>query len=165
MFGSPKPTWGVEFGFINPAAFSRWMDRRTPRAVHAEVSISRQIRVVVVIRNALRCNTLSRSAPRQRGRFLHHVLGVGHRPKHAICETEQSPAVRLKARGRIRHCARELTSCARPLRDATAGQSQPAEDRGDQPQHQARGATDYSVAAAGTTVGDGQNQPAVDDGD
>ena len=43
--------------------------------------------------------------------------------------------------------------------------SQPAEDSGDQPQHQGRGATDYSVAGAGTTVGDGQNQPAVDDGD
>jgi len=54
---------------------------------------------------------------------------------------------------------------ARSSRDAAARQSQPAEDRGDQPQHQARGATDYSVAAAGTTGGDGQNQPAVDDGD
>jgi len=54
---------------------------------------------------------------------------------------------------------------ARSSRDAAARQSQPAEDRGDQPQHQARGATDNSVAAAGTTVGDGQNQPAVDDGD
>jgi hypothetical protein len=44
--------------------------------------------------------------------------------------------------------------------DATgSGQSQPAEDRGHQPQHQRHGATDYSVAAAGTTVGDGQNKP------
>src|SRR5262249_32498503 len=38
---------------------------------------------------------------------------------------------------------------------AGAGQSQPTENHGDQPQHQGRGATDYSVAAAGTTLGDG----------
>src|SRR5215213_6637298 len=38
-------------------------------------------------------------------RLLHRILGVGHRPKHAVCETEQAPAVRLKARGRIRHRA------------------------------------------------------------
>ena len=48
---------------------------------------------------------------------------------------------------------------------AGSGQSQPTEGHGDQPQHQGPGATDYSVAAAGTTVGGGQNQPAVDRGD
>jgi hypothetical protein len=48
---------------------------------------------------------------------------------------------------------------------AGAGQSQPTEGQGDQPQHQRPGATDYSVAGAGTTVGDAQNQPAVDHGD
>src|SRR5262245_50833274 len=36
-------------------------------------------------------------------RLLHGVLGVSHRPKHAICETEQAPTVRLEARGGIRY--------------------------------------------------------------
>src|SRR5262245_41126477 len=48
---------------------------------------------------------------------------------------------------------------------AGAGQRQPTEDHGNQPQHQGRGATDYSVAGAGTTVGDGQIQPAIDRSD
>jgi hypothetical protein len=39
---------------------------------------------------------------------------------------------------------------------ARAGQSQPTEGHGDQPQHEGRGATDYSVASAGTTFGNGQ---------
>jgi hypothetical protein len=59
----------------------------------------------------------------------------------------------------------ELASCAGPSRDAVAAHSQPAENHVDQPQHHGRGATDYSVATAGTTVGDGQNQPSVHDGD
>ena len=37
-----------------------------------------------------------------------------------------------------------------------SGQSQPTEGRGDQPQHHGHSATDYSVAGAGTTFGDGQ---------
>jgi len=48
---------------------------------------------------------------------------------------------------------------------AGAGQSQPTQGQGDHPQHQRPGATDYSVAAAGTTIGEGQNQPAVSHGD
>ena len=48
---------------------------------------------------------------------------------------------------------------------AGAGKSQPTEGSADQPQHQGPGATDYSVTRAGTTIGDGQNQPAVDYGD
>src|SRR5262249_48118908 len=38
--------------------------------------------------------------------LLHRVFGVSHRPKHPVSETEQAPAVRLEARGRIRDCAR-----------------------------------------------------------
>jgi len=45
------------------------------------------------------------------------------------------------------------------------GQSQPTEDQSDQAQDQGPGATDDSVAGARTTVGDGQNQPAIDRGD
>jgi hypothetical protein len=48
---------------------------------------------------------------------------------------------------------------------ARSGQSQPAKNNGDQPQHQGRCATGDSVAAAETTSGDGQIQPAVDCGD
>src|SRR5258706_5079093 len=48
---------------------------------------------------------------------------------------------------------------------AGAGQSQPTEGHADQPQHQGRGTTDYSVAGAGTPFGDGQIQPAVGQGD
>jgi hypothetical protein len=43
--------------------------------------------------------------PAQAG-LLHRILGVGDRAKHAVCETEQAAAVRLEARGRIRHRAR-----------------------------------------------------------
>src|SRR6516225_5070319 len=70
------------------------------RRARADVSISRQIRVVVVIRNALGSETWSRSAalPAQ-VRLLYRVLGVSHRPKHAVCETEQAPPVRLETRG------------------------------------------------------------------
>src|SRR5262249_60212487 len=38
-------------------------------------------------------------------RLLRRVLGVGHRPEHEICETQQAPTVWLAARGRIRHRA------------------------------------------------------------
>src|SRR5215472_13875501 len=38
--------------------------------------------------------------------LLHSVLGVSHRPEHAVGKTEQAPAVRLEARGRIRQTAR-----------------------------------------------------------
>src|SRR2546428_6359765 len=72
----------------------------------AEVSMSRQIRVVVVMRNALGSDTLSRSAPCQRKYLLHCVLGVGHRAKHPVGETDQAPTVRFEARGGIRHRAR-----------------------------------------------------------
>ena len=73
------------------------------RRARADVSISRQIRVVVVIRNALGSETWSRSAACQR-RYVSctAVLGVSHRPKHAVCETEQAPPVRLESRGWIR---------------------------------------------------------------
>ena len=99
-------------------------------------------------------------------RLLHRVLGVGHRPEHAVGETEQAPAVRLEARGRIRHRARGAHAVRTASGGAAgSGQSQPTEGHGDQPQHQGPGATDYSVAGAGTTVGDGQIQPAVDHGD
>jgi hypothetical protein len=43
--------------------------------------------------------------PLSQVRLLHRVLGVSHRPKHAVCETEQAPTVRLEACGRIRHRA------------------------------------------------------------
>jgi hypothetical protein len=46
-----------------------------------------------------------------------------------------------------------------------SGKSQPSEGKSDQAQHQGAGATDYSIAAAGTTVGDGQNKAAIDRGD
>ena len=45
------------------------------------------------------------------------------------------------------------------------GQSHPAEDQSDQPQHKRPSATDDSVAGARTTVGDSQDQPAVDQSD
>jgi len=50
-------------------------------------------------------------------------------------------------------------------RAAGLGQSQPAKDHGDQPQHHRTGGTHDSVAGAGTTVGDCQKQPAVDHGE
>jgi len=48
---------------------------------------------------------------------------------------------------------------------ASAGQGEPTEWQGDNPQHHGPGATHYSVAGTGTTVGDGQDQPAVHNGD
>src|SRR5215813_10638847 len=45
------------------------------------------------------------------------------------------------------------------------GQSHRSEGHRDQSQHQGNCAAYYSIAAAGTTCGDGQVQPAVDDGD
>src|SRR5262245_1765530 len=48
---------------------------------------------------------------------------------------------------------------------AGASQSQSTENHADQAQHQGSGATDYSIAGAGTTCGEGQIQPAVDRGD
>jgi hypothetical protein len=43
--------------------------------------------------------------------------------------------------------------------------SHPTERHGDQPQHQGSGATDDSITATRTSVGDGQDQPAVNRGD
>src|SRR5262249_23678645 len=37
-------------------------------------------------------------------RLLHRVLGVSHRPKHAVCKTEQARTVRLEARGGGAEC-------------------------------------------------------------
>jgi hypothetical protein len=62
---------------------------------------------------------------------------------------------KIRANGRI----------SRSARAAGWGQSQPTERQGDQPKHQGRGTTDYSIAGPGTTVGDRQNQPAVDHSD
>src|SRR5215510_2641718 len=50
-------------------------------------------------------------------------------------------------------------------RVATTGQGQPAKRQRDQPQHDSRCASNYSVASAGATVGDSQIQPAIGNGD
>ena len=50
-------------------------------------------------------------------------------------------------------------------RAACAGQSQPTEHSGDQPQHHGCRGTDYSIAGAGPAGGDGQIQRAVDQAD
>jgi catechol 2,3-dioxygenase-like lactoylglutathione lyase family enzyme len=93
-------------------------------------------------------------------------FGVSHRSEHAVGDAEQAPTVRLKRRGRIQLPFTELTPCALSSRDAAgAGQSQPADGQGNQPQHERRCPTDYSVAGAGTTVGDSQIQPAIDQRD
>src|SRR5262245_60190431 len=93
-----------------------------------------QIRVVVVMRNALGSDTLWRPAACQRKYVSCTASSASAMDEHTVCKTEQVPAVRLEARPdstlrswRSRHSTQ--------LQDgtATAGQSQPAEGQGDQP--------------------------------
>lgn len=53
----------------------------------------------------------------------------------------------------------------RAARAAGAEQGQRANRQPDQTQHERRCPTDYSVARAGTTVGESQIHPAIDRGD
>jgi len=48
---------------------------------------------------------------------------------------------------------------------ASAGQGEPTEWQGDQPQHHGPGATHYSIAGTGTTCGEDQIQSTVDQSD
>src|SRR5262249_41852967 len=52
--------------------------------------------------------------------LLHRVLGVSHRPKHTVGETQQASAVLLEARGRIRirgaHVIRPVSNAVRRQR-------------------------------------------------
>ena len=59
-------------------------------------------------------------------RLLHRVLGVGHRPKHSICEAEQAPTVRLEARGGIRHRVRGAHAVRAVIRRCGGSGPEPA---------------------------------------
>ena len=101
----------------------------------AEVSKLRQIRVAVVMRNALGSDTFSRSAACQRKYVSCPCgLGVSHRPKHAVGETEQVPAVRLERQGRIQHRVHGAHAVRTVVRRCGGNvPSQPTEDHGDSP--------------------------------
>jgi hypothetical protein len=99
-------------------------------------------------------------------RLLHRILGVSHRPKHAVGETEQAPTVRLELAfgfdialsaftGRI---ATQVARSPSPSAGAArASQSQPTKGHTDEPHHHGDDAPGQPVTGANTTVGSGHD--------
>jgi len=81
-------------------------DRHTARAVRALTSAYRDKSALSWSLETLSDQRLVAVGrmPAQAG-LLYRVLGVSHRLKHAVCETEQAPPVRLESRGWIRRRA------------------------------------------------------------
>jgi len=92
---------GRERGLLRTAR-QPWTER-TPRAARARGQDVESKSVVVVMRNALGSDTLSRSAACQRKYASCTASSASASTEHAVCETQEAAAVWLEGCGRIRH--------------------------------------------------------------
>ena len=131
------------------------------RRARAEVSMSRQSRVVVVMRNAL---------------GFRHVVAVGRMPaqvRRPEPRPRRQPSTqacdrrdREGADGTARSSRRDSTSFSRRSGGvAGAGESQPTEGHADQPHHHGDDTAGEPVAGAETAIGSEYDQPTDDQAD
>jgi len=78
-----------------------------------------------------------------------YIVPVRRPRRFAVTTSVPVPQPTSGSREELRFAAGSVADAG----TARAGQSYPSEDHGDQPQHQGRGTTDYSVAGAGPTCG------------